>query len=481
MTPSTGPLWTPLDGPQTQALESEADEVFYGGAAGSGKTDLLLGLALTRQWSSIIYRREYGQLRAIIERARAMIGSRGRFNETSGVWRLDNGRIIELGAVQHEHDKDKFQGRPHAAKLFDELPQFTESQYRFLIGWNRTTRRDERVRVVGAGNPPTTAEGEWVISRWAPWLDPQHPHPAEPGELRWYAVVGGEDVPCEDGAPFERNGETLYPRSRTFIPARVTDNPYLMATGYVATLQGMPEPLRSQMLYGDFTVGLTDHEWQVIPTAWVRQAQERWHPEGRGRRPLSSIGCDVAQGGSDNTLLQRRYGTWYAEPEVHPGATVPDANVNAGYVLRALAEGGVAHIDADGIGASTYFLVKAHVKDRAQSFLGSDQKIVHGETDSSGLLGFFNRRALAWWRFREKLDPAKNPEIALPPGRRVLSDLTAPHYEIVGGKIKLERKPDIIKRLGFSPDYGDAIVMADAEPTFGSALAQAFGQQWGAA
>jgi hypothetical protein len=47
----------------------------------------------------------------------------------------------------------------------------------------------------------------------------------------------------------------------------VTDNPYLLTTGYVATLQALPEPRRSQLLYGDFAVGTTADPWQVIPIA----------------------------------------------------------------------------------------------------------------------------------------------------------------------------------------------------------------------
>jgi hypothetical protein len=60
--------------------------------------------------------------------------------------------------------------------------------------------------------------------------------------------------------------------SRTFIPSRVSDNPYLMGTGYMTQLQSLPEPLRSQMLYGDFKAGVQDDPWQVIPTAWVEAA-----------------------------------------------------------------------------------------------------------------------------------------------------------------------------------------------------------------
>ena len=37
--------WVPNPGPQTQAFLCEADELFYGGEAGGGKTDLGIGLS----------------------------------------------------------------------------------------------------------------------------------------------------------------------------------------------------------------------------------------------------------------------------------------------------------------------------------------------------------------------------------------------------------------------------------------------------
>ncbi len=56
------PIWVPLPGPQTLAYESDADILYYGGSAGGGKTDLLLGLALNEHKHSIIYRRQTTQL-----------------------------------------------------------------------------------------------------------------------------------------------------------------------------------------------------------------------------------------------------------------------------------------------------------------------------------------------------------------------------------------------------------------------------------
>ena len=50
-------VWVPNPGPQTDAYFSDADELFYGGQAGGGKTDLELGLALTAHRRSLVLRR----------------------------------------------------------------------------------------------------------------------------------------------------------------------------------------------------------------------------------------------------------------------------------------------------------------------------------------------------------------------------------------------------------------------------------------
>jgi hypothetical protein len=52
--------------------------------------------------------------------------------------------------------------------------------------------------------------------------------------------------------------------SRTFIPARLADNPYL-GEDYRRTLNLLPEPLRSQLLYGDWKAGQIDDAYQLIP------------------------------------------------------------------------------------------------------------------------------------------------------------------------------------------------------------------------
>ena len=192
--------WTPLPGPQTAALESAADELYYGGGAGGGKSDLLLGYGLTRARHGIIFRRQFRQLlgpEGLIERSKAIVGQPELFNHSALVWRL-GGRMLEFGAVEHEDDKAKYAGRAHDFKAFDELPQFSESQYLFLGGWARTTVVGQRVRIIACGNPPQDAEGEWIIRRWAPWLDEHLPIPAKHGELRWFVLTrGNEEVEVE--------------------------------------------------------------------------------------------------------------------------------------------------------------------------------------------------------------------------------------------------------------------------------------------
>ena len=161
LTAGIGP-WLEQIGPQMKALDSQADILFYGGQAGGGKTDLLLGLALTQHEKSIIFRREAVQLVGIEERLTTILGSRKGYNSQDGVWHLPvpGDRVLELGSVKEINDWLKYQGRPHDLKAFDEITHFLEVQFRALIGWMRTDNPNTRQRVVCAGNPPTDSDGE---------------------------------------------------------------------------------------------------------------------------------------------------------------------------------------------------------------------------------------------------------------------------------------------------------------------------------
>lgn len=332
-------------------------------------------------------------------------------------------------------------------------------QFRTLIGWLRSADPTVRLRVICAGNPPTDAEGEWVKRFWAPWLDPQHPNPAKPGELRWFVTdEKGEDMEVPGPEPVKVGDEWMKPKSRTFIPSSVDDNLFLATTGYKAVLQSLPEPLRSQMLRGDFNAGTADPAWQVIPTEWVKAAQARWAPrEEKGT--MTAIGFDPARGGIDKSCIARRHGTWFDQLISAPGAVTKDGPTAAAFVVPQVRDGACICVDAIGIGSSALdFLVG----------LGLNVYPVNGSESSSvmtkaGNLRMRNRRAEAYWLLREALDPTNPNPIALPPDQELLGDLTAVRYKVVTmGKlaaIQMRDKDEVREALGRSPDKGDAVAM----------------------
>lgn len=446
--------WMPLPGPQTAAYLSQADVLYYGGSAGGGKTDLLIGLALTEHYRSIIFRREATQLEGIFDRCAEIIGTREGLNTHDKLWRLPD-RKLEFGSCKDAGSETAYQGRPHDLKAFDEVPLFLESQFRYLNGWKRTTRKGQRVRTVAAGNPPTNSDGEWVIRYWAPWLDDHYPKPAEDGELRWFAVLDGKDTEVDGPDVFMWKGEAIIPHSRSFIRSMVQDNPFLMETGYEQTLQALPEPLRSQMLRGDFNAGRGDDPWQVLPTGWVREAMERWEKRDR-KGPMSALGVDVARGGADFTVLAPRHGWWFDELAKFPGAATPDGPTVAGLVVSKVRDGASIHVDVIGVGASVYdFLLGNNM-----NAVGVNVAEKSLEFDKSGKLPFANLRAQIWWRMREYLDPANDYGVALPPDDELKADLCAPRWKLTPRGVLVESKEDLKDRIGRSPDKGDAVVLA---------------------
>jgi hypothetical protein len=454
-------VWDPRPGGQTMLRDTEADWTFYGGQAGGGKSYGSLGLAATAHRNTVIFRREFTDLKGaegLIEKSREMLGAFGTYNAVDHVWRIvTNGkrRTIEFLGLQLEADKYKQQGRARDLYVFDEAPQFTRSMVQYVTGWLRSVFPEQRCRVVLTGNPPTTAEGLWIVTAFKPWLDHTHPNPAKPGELRWFVSVGENDLEVAGPDPIEIDGETRQPHSRTYIPSILAENPTYAEGSYAKTLDAMPEPFRSQLKHGDFTIGLRDDAFQVIPTDWVRAAQKRWTEE----RPdvlQTQLGVDLAHGGADSTTIIRRFGSWVAMPEKLQGEETDTGGKAAARIALALADGGFANLDVIGIGASAYDAA------REQNLAVMPVNFGSGcdRQDESGTLSFSNMRAYAYWHLRELLDPSADEPIALPPHPEVLGDLTSPRYSMRVSGIQVEPKDDIKKRIGRSPDVGDAIVLA---------------------
>ncbi len=449
-----------MPGPQSAALRSSADILFYGGAGGGGKTDLAAGCALTQHQKSLIIRQEIKQTREVANRIGEIVGTMRPYRQDQDFrW---EGRHIEFGGLRNPGDEETWRGRPHDLLIVDEAPTMREAQVKFIMAWVRTTTVGQRCRTILTGNPPRTAEGFWIVEMFAPWLDEQHalyPHP--PGKLLHYATLDGVDTQVDSALAFVHKGETVVPKSRTFIPAKVDDNPYLIATGYKSQLQMLPEPLRSQMLYGDFQAGKEDQAWQVIPTAWVEAAMARWKPAKAGDKgTMTAMGLDISRGGRDKTVWAPRFGWWYDKLVTAQGVTTDDGPKVAGLTVQYQRHGAPVFADVVNVGTSVVdFLEQANVN--VHPINGASRATL---VDETGLLRFANKRAQQYWRFRERLDPAKTVDvIALPPDPELKKDLCAPTFKVTQQGLLIEPKEQIIKRLGRSTDKGDAVVYAAEE------------------
>lgn len=463
VTEATGHMaWVPNPGPQIEAYYSEADELFYGGQAGGGKTDLIIGLALTAHKRSLILRRTNKEAEKLPERVEEILGHSDGLNRSTGTWKWDD-RIIDMGGCQLESDKQKRKGIPHDLKAFDEVSDFSESQFRFISAWNRSADRNQRCRVVATGNPPTTAEGYWVIRYWAPWLDSTHPNPAEEGELRWFTTIEGKDTEVDGPGPHLINGEKVMARSRTFIRARLSDNPDLAATNYDSVLAALPERERLAYRDGRFDLAMQDELNQAIPTSWIRAAQDRWTERPAEHIPMCALGVDMTGGGKDPMIIAKRYDGWFAPLVEYPAKLFEIETISkqaAGYILAERRDKALVTIDlGGGYGSGTYeHLIDNEIN--VKGYKGSEK--TPNMRSQSSKIPFLNNRSASIWRFREALDPSQpgGSSIMLPDDPEMVADLTAPTYKIENNTIKVEPKDKVVERLGRSTDKGDAVVMA---------------------
>jgi hypothetical protein len=474
-TPQAGAaLWAPFPGsPQEAAYHSPADWIGYGGAGGGGKTDLGLGLAGTQHRRSLILRRVYKSLAGTVDRSRAIYNAGGAgaaadsYNEGLHRWKLASGRLIQFGSVEHEKSKEDWRGNPFDFYDFDEATQFTESMVRFITAWNRTDVPGQRCRVLLAFNPPTDEAGRWVIRFFLPWMTYLYPGlpecqaytgtPARPGELRWFTTIDGRDVEVPAG--------TKGAKSRTYFPARVEDNPVYMAQGYDATLDALPEPLRSQMRHGDFAAGIESNPWQIVPRPWAAAARARWREDGKAG-PCSGVGLDVARGGRDQTVAARLYGAWVAPLQAVPGVQTATGPQAAALILPDVAAGAPAGVDVIGVGASAFDFLSEQGNVAAVNFSAAAKDPITEQPflDRTKKLRFFNLRAYGYWLLREALDPEGANELALPPDDQLITEICTPRWSLTSRGIQVESKEDVIARVGHSPDRADALVIALLAP-----------------
>jgi hypothetical protein len=137
----TSVVWAPQAGPQPVALTARhIPELLYGGAAGGGKSDFLLGDWLQdvarfgAAWQGVLFRRSYPELEELLKRSRELYpATDAAWNEDKRTWTWPSGASLKLRYLGAERDATRYQGHQYSWIGWDELTQWpTLGAYRLL-------------------------------------------------------------------------------------------------------------------------------------------------------------------------------------------------------------------------------------------------------------------------------------------------------------------------------------------------------------
>ncbi|GHV91625.1 phage terminase large subunit [Spirochaetia bacterium] len=227
-------LWKPHS-KQAQALNSNAFELFYGGAAGGGKSDFLLADYLhgvnewRKNWKGIIFRHTYDELEELHKRAKELYLPLGaKLIDKGRSYQFSTGATIKFRYLEHDNDVEHYQGHEYTWIGFDELGNYaTDFAWRYMISRCRS-RVGAPCYIRGTGNPGGPGHA-WVKARF---ID---------------GFVPGKIFKTTD------NGMTI---TRVFIPSTIEDNPTLMKNDpdYINRLKLLPPHLYRALRFGDWDV-----------------------------------------------------------------------------------------------------------------------------------------------------------------------------------------------------------------------------------
>lgn len=274
----TAITFRPQTGAQTNFLASSADVAIYGGAAGGGKTFAALMEAARHinnpKFRAAIIRQTYTQITkpgAIWDESQNLypyLG--GKANSTRMEWTFPSGATISFGYLDHPKDRLNYQGAQIALIVYDQLEQISRDNFFYLFSRNRSTC-GVRPYVRANCNPDPDS---WLAEFISWWLDPEtgFPIPERAGKLRYMVRVSGTIVWADTAQELidRYEGEDVFPKSITFIPAKLTDNPALLKVNpeYQANLMALDYVSRMQLLEGNWKIRHT--AGTVFNRAWFK-------------------------------------------------------------------------------------------------------------------------------------------------------------------------------------------------------------------
>jgi predicted phage terminase large subunit-like protein len=252
----------PQPGPQQMFDETEADIAIYGGSAGGGKTWSLLREPIRHvhnpRFGAVIFRRTYPQIKkegGMWDESLSMYGLIGATPKESDLeWKFPSGARVTFGHMQHEKDKETWKGAQVPLIGFDQLEDFTESQFFYMLSRNRSTSGVQPY-VRGTCNPDADS---WLANFIAWWIDPETglPIPERAGVLRWFVRVDGVIIWGDSADELEETHPEQLAKSVTFIPAKLEDNRILeeIDPRYRANLMALPFVERERLLGGNWKI-----------------------------------------------------------------------------------------------------------------------------------------------------------------------------------------------------------------------------------
>jgi predicted phage terminase large subunit-like protein len=251
----------PQPGPQEKFLQSGADITIYGGAAGGGKSHGLLLEPLyhveNKNFRSVCFRRTVPQLRApggLWDKSKEIYSlAAATPREQSHEWIFPSGAVVKFSGLETDADVHSWDGSEICLLAFDELAQFSERQFFYMLSRNRSTCGVKPYVRAGTNPDPDS----WLRPFLSWWIDDAtgFPIPERSGQLRWFVRINDEIFWA--GTPQElihRFGHDVRPKSVTFIPAKVSDNKKLLDTNpdYIANLKALPAFERERLLAGNW-------------------------------------------------------------------------------------------------------------------------------------------------------------------------------------------------------------------------------------
>ena len=267
-------------GPQEEFLSAGERDVLYGGAAGGGKSFALLADPLrychNANHRGLLLRRTLDELTELIDKSRQLYTKAfpgAKFRESKSTWHFPSGATIWFTYLDRDKDVTRFQGQAFNWIGIDEITQYpTPYVWDYLRSRLRSTDPElqENLYMRCTANPGGVG-GWWVKKMYIEGTPENKAFPAFDIDTRKTFV-------WPDG--HEKAGQPLF--FRKFVPARLTDNPHLMADGqYEAMLRSLPDVERKRLLEGDWDVAegaafpefsRTKHVVEPfdLPTNWPR-------------------------------------------------------------------------------------------------------------------------------------------------------------------------------------------------------------------